>query len=170
MGDASFVALARGFSYTVNLPYDPIPLVPPDIVDLIERDPDRIRWGAVWQRFPGQFPIPGLHDWVATARNLDYLTMLSAANLNPTRSPHQTYQYIRACWAGLAGHVSTAAAELADLCKALGLFDPWVSGFLERGRPWELPQERVPSVRFKPALADVATDRGAVERVTSRKG
>jgi hypothetical protein len=97
-----------------------------------------------------------VRDFASTLHNLDYLPMLAAANVNPSESPHQTYQYIRAAWAPIAAHPSTPAAKLAIGCQALGLFDPWPAGFLERGRAWETGGDPIP-------LVEVAVDLAGVE-------
>jgi hypothetical protein len=128
-GNDSYFALARGSAYVYNLPYDPVPILPPQVVDFVERSPDQIRWDQVYSYFRGNFPLGAWRGAIATAQNLDYLVLMAAGSLDWQHSPHNTYQYLNAAWTALDGNASQDAIKLQMGCQALGLFDPWPSGY-----------------------------------------
>jgi hypothetical protein len=125
--DQAYVSARIGSSITVNLPYDAVPLLPPNVIDYLGNSLPSIRWEQVWRLLPGRLAIGAVQAAQEPLAGPDQLVVLAAANLPFNTSVHQTYQYLRSCWSGLGGNATPAAVELAALCKSLGLFDPWPS-------------------------------------------
>ncbi len=123
--DDAFKILASGQTVTVNLPNDPIPLLPPDLVSFVQRDPAAIRWSQVFSRLTGSSPLASWFIAGLAPGGLDPVAELAAANLFPRYSPHQTYQYIRSTFAGLNDQSDPGVVALKALLIQLGLFDPW---------------------------------------------
>ena len=126
-GDRAYFASARGSTLVVNLPQDPIPLLPPDVVGYIHRQPAALQWNQLLDSPPEKNFIFGWDRSAAPSKQLDYLVALAAANIVPQESPHQTYQYLRSCWAGLPAPIPGDVQLLFQLCTRLGLLDPWPS-------------------------------------------
>jgi len=123
--DSSYLAMAPGRSRGVNLPYDPVPLLPPNVVDYLGSDITQIRWDEVYATLPGRLAIGAVEVGTRPFFGLDYLVVLAAGSLPFRTSQHQTYNYIRACWHGLGTNATLAALQLAAVLTGLGLFDPW---------------------------------------------
>lgn len=126
-GDPAFLAAARGTCINVNLPQDPVPLLPPDPVRALQRNPAELRWREAFGVIGGVIPAA---QWVfgpEGPQNLDWLVQLAGANIAPSNSPHNTYYYIRSCMAGLPKPYTVEQSTYAALLTRLGLTDPWPS-------------------------------------------
>jgi hypothetical protein len=125
--DAAYLASVVLPTFTINLPGDPVPYLPPNVVFLMGNSPASIRWDAVYRRFSGGLPLLTWGEAAHYARDLDWWVILAAASQDPNENPHQTYQYLTALWTGLGQQLSSEASALVLLLKSLGLFAPWPS-------------------------------------------
>ena len=148
--DRAWLSLARGRSVTCNLPYDPVPYLPPSIVEVVGRSPTEIRWTQLLDRLPGSFVLPPFYSAADWGRSLDWAVQLAGGNVVPNLSPHQTYQYLRAAWSLVPQPVRPDVSALYDLCKGLGLLDPWPSTSSTTADPGRLFAE---PPRLDPSIA-----------------
>jgi len=135
--DRAYLAAAKGRNVTLNLPFDPVPYLPPDVVEIVGRSPTEIRWAELLDRYSGWWPLSGWYQAAQQASRLDWLVQLAGANVVPNVSPHQTYQYIRATYSACGSSPRPDVVQLAELLKGLGLFDPWQQRSVDRLRRQE---------------------------------
>lgn len=126
-GDAAFCAAARGTAVNANLPNDPVPLLPPDPITAIETEPAILRWVEVFRYLGGAVTLTASQLATQGPEALDWVVALAAANIVPSRSPHNSYQYILSTIAGLSKPYPSDIAALGALLIELGLTQPWPS-------------------------------------------
>jgi hypothetical protein len=130
-GDPAFFAAVKGQNLTLNLAADPVPYLPPDVWQIIQRGPDELRWEQIYERFAASLFLPPWEPVARAPERLDFLVQLAAANLDWSQSPHNTYQYIRAAWSIAAKSPTLAMLSLNALITQLGLWNPWPTSSAE---------------------------------------
>ncbi len=123
--DKEFARNYRGEAWTFNHPLDPVPLLPPDPITFIGRDPWSARWAygigslgpAIW---PPQKVLPTI-----PTQGPDWLAALVAGSVDVSQSPHNTYRYLRELAFLLSAQEQLEYGGFTAILRELGLFDPW---------------------------------------------
>lgn len=112
-------------TFSFNHPLDPVPLLPPDVVTLLGRDPFSARWqygigGVVPPRWGPASQFNSLpHD------GPDWIAAMVASSLDLTVSPHNTYRYLKELQAVLSLDEKGTWRDFSTLLESLGLLAPW---------------------------------------------
>jgi hypothetical protein len=123
--DREFKSNYPGEVWTFNHPLDPVPLLPPDPITFVGRDPWRARWSygigslsaAIW---PPQRVLPTI-----PTEGPDWLAALVAGSVDVSSSPHNTYRYLRELAFMLSADEQLEFSGFTEILRELGLFDPW---------------------------------------------
>jgi len=109
----------------INHPFDPVPLIAPDIVTDLRRDPLSLQ-------FRGPIQAPGDPFWlrahavqVRGIGPLDWMAGVAAGFGGGEDSIHNTFRYIRDCFSEVPDELEEPLRAYTTLLQDLGLFDPW---------------------------------------------
>jgi hypothetical protein len=123
--DAAFLANVVLSAYTVDLPGDPVPYLPPNVVFLMKNKPYELRWNQVYGRIAGGFQPLSPFQAADALNRFDWWILIAAAGSDLQVNMHQTYMYLWACWNGIQDPPTAEASALFLLLKGLGLLAPW---------------------------------------------
>jgi hypothetical protein len=116
------------FDFNVHLfnhPLDPVPLLPPDPVALVGRNPFEARWSyGMGQVAEPRWLPAGILSSIPTNTS-DWLAAVAVNSMDIANSPHNTYRYIREMAATLSAEERATWFDFTVLLSDLGLLDPW---------------------------------------------
>lgn len=125
LGDLTFTADYPYKGWQLNVPIDPVPLLPADVIADLADNPFAIRGsGGYYGIGPPRSLGPGVPPFTWPLGG-DYIAALAASIPDLRQSPHQTYWYIRVLHNYFDNANVTYYADYTQLLDDLGLFDPW---------------------------------------------